>query len=124
MSNVQRALPPCTGTEPGQHPPVDTLRNIHCTTCGAFKIDGVLREAPRTEAPSAPRVRVVNWNALQDRCEAVDRARVVRSILERCEHELAALEAIPHLSADDVNELGASKGFVGRAILALGRMGL
>jgi hypothetical protein len=120
MSSVKHPPAPPHGAAPM---PV----RVACT-CGVGNATGVDHDADcageLANAPSGTRPRVVNWNALQDRCEAVDRARVVRSILERCEHELAALEAIPHLGPDDVNELGAGKGFVGRAILALGRMGL
>jgi len=60
----------------------------------------------------------------EDRAEALNRAGVVRSILERCLAELGNVQVIPHLSADDVNELGAAKGFCERAIAALGRLPL
>lgn len=56
--------------------------------------------------------------------ETYDRARCVRSILERCHAELLALQCMPHLTADDVNELGAAKGFAERAVLALGKLPL
>jgi hypothetical protein len=57
----------------------------------------------------------------EDRREARDRTRAVHSILERCTQELSLLEAVPHLSVEEVNGLSAAKGFCERARSALER---
>lgn len=54
-----------------------------------------------------------------DRLECRDRAQTVLSVLERCSAELARLECVPNLTAGEVNAIGAARGFVDRASLAL-----
>lgn len=93
---------------------VEVVQN-HLAGCPA---DGAERERLSIAAG------VTRRNVNEDRKETYNRAGVVRTILERCHAELLALQCIPHLTADDVNELGAAKGFVERAMLAIGRLPL
>jgi hypothetical protein len=65
----------------------------------------------RARAPSTDDGR----QAFEDRQETLERASVVAVILERCKEELARLEVVPHLGADEVNGLSAAKGFAARA---------
>jgi hypothetical protein len=104
-------LPPCTCEDT---PSAPCAR--HPLTTGHKKT------LPLSYSESIAGARRVRTN--EDRKEAYNRAGVVRTILERCHAELLALQCIPHLTADDVNELGAAKGFVERAMLAIGRLPL
>jgi len=75
----------------------------------------------REPQESETRVRTLDdgRQAYEDQQEALARANVVCIILERCKEELARLEVVPHLGAEEVNALSAAKGFAARAEAAL-----
>jgi hypothetical protein len=98
---------------------------VHGCTCSSVAAHLVSPCAwGKNAATARHRQSETRQRTAEDRREAYNRAQVVRSILERCHAELLALQCIPHLTADDVNELGAAKGFAERALLALGRLPL